>query len=82
MDHAVFNGNAPKKPVNVRIDSDLPIQVRSSRIDLSQALEAQLTERIAERRRSAWKKENREAIAEYNGHITQHGLFGDKARVF
>ena len=82
MDQAVFDASAPKKPVNVHVNSELLLQARALKINLSQALEFRLSELVAKGRRQAWKEQNREAIAEYNDRVTQDGVFGDKARVF
>ncbi len=82
MDHAIFDAGALKKPVNVSVNSDLLAQARALKLNLSQALEAQLVKLVTEGRRNAWKQENRQAISEYNERIAREGVFGDENRLF
>ncbi|MBF0153246.1 MAG: type II toxin-antitoxin system CcdA family antitoxin [Magnetococcales bacterium] len=82
MEPPLYDANAPKRPVNVRINSDLVTQAKALKINLSQELEAHLAGLVAEKRRQTWKQENQEAIASYNHRIEADGLFGDSERVF
>lgn len=82
MPRPPFDTTAPKRPVNVRMNSDLVAQAKSLKINLSQELEAHLAELVAERRRQDWKEENKEAIEEYNARIEREGVFGQEFRRF
>lgn len=78
----LFDLDAPKKPANLSINSDLLRQAKESHINLSQALEQHLTELLREEKRKQWLKENREAIAAYNRRIAANGVFADDLRRF
>ena len=78
MPQTPFDTTAPKRPVNVRINSDLVAQAKLLKINLSRELESHLAELVAERRRQAWKEENKEGIEEYNARIAREGVFGEK----
>jgi len=41
-----------------------------------------LREKVAAARREQWKRENAEAIAEYNDLIAEHGIFSEGQRSF
>lgn len=78
-----YNAQAPKKPTNLSINSDLLKKARELNIDnLSAVLEQALAERVKERQRERWLTENREAIAAYNEHVDKHGVFSDGLRNF
>jgi antitoxin CcdA len=77
-----FDANAPKKPTNLSINSDLLQQAKEHHINLSQALELRLTEILRDEKRRSWMEDNREAIEEYNRRIETHGVFSDGLRQF
>ena len=77
-----FDPNAPKKSINLSINSDLLRQAKERRINVSQALELRLAELLREEQSRKWKEENREAIEEYNRRIDAHGTFSDGLRRF
>jgi len=78
----VFDPNAPKRPANLSINSDLLLQAREHRINLSQALEQRLVEILRDEKQRLWQEENREAIEEYNRRIEAQGAFSDGQRLF
>jgi antitoxin CcdA len=78
----IFDANAPKKPTNLSINSDLLQQAKEHHINLSQALELRLAEILREEKRRKWQEENREAIEEYNRRIEARGVFSDGLRQF
>lgn len=82
MHTELYDSNAPKKPANLSINSDLLLQARQHRINLSQALETRLAELLREYKQQHWREENREAVAEYNRRIEAHGCFSDGLRQF
>jgi len=77
-----YNAEAPKKPTNVSINSDLLSQARSLKINLSATLEQALTEQLREKRRAQWRQENASAIRAYNDYVEKYGTFGDSVRKF
>lgn len=82
MEAKLFNPNAPKKPTNLTINSDLLQKARKHHINLSQTLELRLAELIREEKRRQWLEENREAIEVYNRRIEANGVFSDGLRRF
>ncbi len=82
MPEPFFAADAPKRPTNLSVNSDLLRQARECGINLSQALEDKLVELIRERRRAAWLEANRAGIDAYNERIAERGLFGDEWRTF
>ncbi len=81
MNH-VFNINAPKKPTNVSVNSDLLEQARNLNINLSATLEAALADQLRAEQTKLWKAENAKAIAAYNSFVEEHGTFSDGLRKF
>ena len=79
---AAFNSQAPKKPTNVSINSDLLAQARSLKINLSATLENALTEQVNHLQREKWKRENQAAIEAYNQLVEEQGTFSDGLRSF
>ncbi|MEX0943541.1 MAG: type II toxin-antitoxin system CcdA family antitoxin [Pseudomonadales bacterium] len=77
-----YNTEAPKKPTNVSINSDLLNQARSLKINLSATLEQALTEQLRRQRRAQWRQENASAIQAYNEQVEKHGTFSDSVRKF
>ena len=77
---ALFNINAPKKPTNLTVNSDLLSQAKEHKINISATLENALVEVLKEKKSELWKKENREAMASYNEKIGETGLFSDGIR--
>ena len=77
-----FDTNAPKKPANLSINSDLLQQAKEHHINLSQALELRLTEILRDEKRRNWIEENRDAMDEYNRRIETNGVFSDGLRQF
>jgi antitoxin CcdA len=65
----------PKQATNLSINRDLLDAAREAGVNLSAALEEALKEKVATAHREKWKRENAEAIAEYNDLIAEHGVF-------
>ena len=77
-----FDSQAPKKPTNVSINSDLLNKARQFDINLSATLEQALAQLVTVRERESWVEANRNAIAKYNDFVDNNGAFGDDAKVF
>jgi antitoxin CcdA len=78
----IYDTNAPKKPANLSINSDLLNEAKSLKINLSATLEAALLNELKTARRDLWLAENKEAIDACNKLADTHGLFADKHRIF
>ncbi len=78
----IYDTNAPKKPANLSINSDLLNEAKLLKINLSATLEAALLNELKAARRDLWLAENKEAIDACNELAESHGLFADKHRVF
>lgn len=79
---AYYNPNAPKRSANLSINSDLIVQAKALKINLSKLLEEKLAIAIAVQKEELWFQENKEAIESYNEHVAQKGLFSDRLRRF
>ncbi len=77
-----YNSEAPKKPTNVSINSDLLEKAKSLNINLSATLERALTEQLRIRQRDQWLRENADAIQAYNQFVEANGTFSDSVRKF
>lgn len=80
--HQIYNNQAPKKPTNVSINSDLLEKAKRLNINLSATLEQALTEQVRAEQREQWKRENAKAIKAYNRFIEENGTFSDSTRKF
>jgi len=76
------NRKAPKQATNLSINRDLLNAAREAGVNLSAALEEALQEKVAAARREKWKRENADAIAEYNDLVAEHGVYSDGQRSF
>jgi antitoxin CcdA len=77
-----YDPEAPKKPTNLSINSDLLRQAKACHINLSQTLEQRLIELVRESHRQEWLVENQAALVEYNNRIETRGAFSDSLRRF
>jgi antitoxin CcdA len=78
----LYNVDAPKKPTNLTVNSDLLAQAKSLKINLSATLESALSEELKQKKREKWISENKESIKTYNKKISEIGLFSDEMRTF
>jgi len=77
-----YNTEAPKKPTNLTINSDLLNQAKSLKINISSVLETALADTVRQKKQSEWLDENKESILLYNSHIEKFGVFSDDIRTF
>ena len=80
--HYVYNSEAPKKPTNVSINSDLLEKSKALNINLSATLERALAEQLRTEQRAQWLRENADAIQAYNQFVETNGTFSDSMRKF
>ena len=78
----LYNLNAPKKPTNLTINSDLLTKAKELKINISSVLENALAEKVKQTKRDTWLQENSESIVAYNNHISDFGIFSDDVRTF
>jgi antitoxin CcdA len=78
--HSTYNHNAPKKPTNLSVNSDLLTKAKDLKINLSATLEAALEAKVRSSTRKKWLKENKKALASLNELAEDNGLFSDSYR--
>ena len=76
----VYNLQAPKKPTNVSINSDLLSKARGLKLNLSATLENALANEVRKAEREQWLKNNVAAIDASNQFADEKGLFSDAYR--
>ena len=79
---SLYDRNAPKKPTNLSINSDLLKKARELDINLSSGVEDALEQLIKRKLSERWISENRDAIASYNEYVDANGVFSDGVRGF
>jgi antitoxin CcdA len=82
MQTLVYDINAPKRALNLSINSDLQEEARKYKVNLSKLLEQALIETLAEKKRTEWLEQNRTALEAYNQRIEERGTFSDGLRRF
>ena len=78
----LYDLEAPKKPTNLSLNSDLLKKAKALNINLSATLEQALRAKLAESESDKWAKENKRAIKAYNEFVEENGLFSDEHRDF
>lgn len=78
----LFDPTAPKKAVNLSINSDLLKAARQCNINLSGTLESALIEQLKATKAHQWRETNRKSIAAYNTLVDEQGVFSDGTRTF
>jgi len=76
----IYDVDAPKKPTNLSVNSDLLKKARRMKINLSATLEQALALQVKATARDSWLKENKEAINALNDLAEKNGLFSDSFR--
>jgi Post-segregation antitoxin (ccd killing mechanism protein) encoded by the F plasmid len=79
---SLYDRNAPKKPTNLTVNSDLLSQAKSFHINISSVLESALEEKLKQRKKEEWLIENTESISAYNKNVEKIGVFSDGLRNF
>nr|CAA6823672.1 MAG: Acetoacetyl-CoA synthase [uncultured Thiotrichaceae bacterium] len=77
-----YDSSAPKRASNLSINSGLLTEARKYKINLSGLLEQALIQKLAEKKRDEWLKENQQALDDYNQRIEARGVFSDGMRTF
>jgi len=76
------SANAPKKATNLNLSVKTLELARELGMNLSQTVDALLTEEVKRLYWEGWNERNAEAIQAYNARIAQHGLPLAKYRTF
>ena len=77
-----YRADAPKKPVNLSLNSDLLKLGKDLGLNLSSVAEAALAQAVKVSMAERWLTENAEAIQAYNEHVEANGAFSDGSRTF
>lgn len=80
--HLSYRTDAPKKPVNLSLNSDLLRLGKDLGLNLSNVAETAIAHAVKESLAERWLKENADAIQAYNRRVEAHGVFSDDPRVF
>lgn len=78
----IYDPRAAKRATNLSINNDLLRRARELGINLSSEFERALERVVKRRLAERWRAENRRAIASYNEHVAEHGVFSDGVRRF
>jgi antitoxin CcdA len=78
----IFDQNAPKKPTNLSINSDLLKMAKECGINLSATLESALIDQVRSIRQRQWLANNADSIDAYNELVESSGVFSDGQRSF
>jgi antitoxin CcdA len=70
--------DAPKRPINLSLNSKVLDLAKELGINLSQTVDALLEEEVRRRLREQWLERNRAAIEAYNARIEKQGTFSQQ----
>ena len=73
---------APKRPINLSLNSRVLDMAKEMGINISQTVDALLTDEVMRRYWQRWQSDNAQAIIDYNARIEREGLFSDRYRTF
>ena len=79
---AYYKRDAPKKPVNLSLNSDLLKLSKELGLNLSGVAEEAIAEAVRSCLEESWLKENAKAIQAYNKRVESQGVFSDGLRNF
>lgn len=71
---------APKRPINLTLNSKVLEMAREMGINVSQTVDTLLTEEVLKQYWQRWQHDNAEAIADYNARIAREGTFAQRIR--
>jgi antitoxin CcdA len=74
--------NAPKRPVNLSLNSKVLDLAREMNLNISQTVDQLLQAEVTRLYWERWSQDNAQAIAHYNERIAREGLFSDRHRTF
>jgi antitoxin CcdA len=74
--------NAPKRNINLSLNSAVLDQAREMGLNISQLVDQLLAAEVEKQYWARWNEDNKQAIADYNARIESEGLFSDHWRTF
>lgn len=72
--------DAPKRPINLSINSKVLDMAKEMGLNISQTVDALLTEEVMRQYWQRWQTDNAQAIADYNARIEREGTFSQRIR--
>ncbi len=79
---STYRADAPKRPVNLSLNSELLGLGKELGLNLSAVAEEALAYAVSARLAERWLDENQDAIKTYNRRIDSQGVFSDGLRTF
>ena len=79
---AYYKTDAPKKPVNLSLNSELLKLSKDLGLNLSGLAEEAIDKAVRARLSETWLAENADAIQAYNKRVESQGVFSDGLRNF
>jgi antitoxin CcdA len=70
--------NAPKRPINLSLNAKVLDMAKEMGLNISQTVDALLTEEVLRRYYDRWAEDNAQAIADYNARIEREGTFSQR----
>ena len=71
---------APKRAVNLSLNTEVLDMARAMGMNISQTVDALLTEVVLQQCWQRWNADNKEAIDHSNARVEHEGLFSDRCR--
>ena len=78
----LYNPDAPKKPTNLSLNSDLVQKAKEENINISSIVEQAIADELKMRKELEWKAENKKSIDDYNEFTDRIGFLSDGLRSF
>ncbi len=72
--------NAPKRPINLSLNSKVLDMAKEMGLNISQTVDALLTEEVMRQYWQRWQVDNAQAISDYNARIEREGTFAQRIR--
>ena len=73
--------DAPKRPINLSLNAKVLDMAKEMGLNISQTVDALLTDEVLKRYWERWNVDNAEAIAHYNARIAREGTFAQRIRM-
>ena len=71
---------SPKRAINLNLNARVLDMAREMGLNISQTVDALLTEEVLKQHWKRWQHDNAEAIADYNARISREGTFAQSIR--
>ncbi len=77
----LYNQAAPRRAVNLSLNSDLVVKARAENLNLSAIAEAAIGQALARAAEAKFRAEIAVSVAEYEAYLDEYGSFADAVRV-